>query len=103
MSQALDRELPGVPDPRRSFYELEAERKALLDEVEATGGEFTPDQEARVAALDAAILEKVDAYGWVVSRLEKEAELFAERARALALRARARRWRRASGIAWRST
>jgi hypothetical protein len=74
----------------RSLHELEADRKALLDEVEAAGGEFGPEQEARLEALDAAILGKVDAYGWVVSRLEKEAELFTERARALAVRARSR-------------
>jgi hypothetical protein len=90
MTQALDHEPQGASGSHPSLYELEAGRKALLDEIEAAGGEFTPDQESRLAALDAAILEKVDAYGWVVSRLEKEAELFAERARVLALRSRAR-------------
>ncbi|GEM_PF-2985976 len=81
---------PASGDERRSLYDLEAERKALLDEIEASGGELTPAQQARLATLDDAVLEKIDAYGWVVSRLEKEAELFAERARALTLKVRSR-------------
>lgn len=74
----------------RSLFELDDERRALIAEIEIAGGELSPDLEARWQAIDAAILSKVDACGWTIDRLEREAQAFRGRAAALAQMAQVR-------------
>jgi hypothetical protein len=75
---------------KRNLFELESARRAVIAAIEAAGGEITPEQEAALAELDDQLVQAVDRYGWVLTRLDAEAQAYRERSRALAQRARVR-------------
>lgn len=55
-----------------TLIELTAEFRALDDALTETGGEWTPEIEARFAALDASEAAKADGYGWILKALDAE-------------------------------
>ncbi len=72
--------MSAVQSEHRSLFDLSEEYRGILADIETAEGEVTPEIEARLAALDEALLQNVDRYGWVIDRLTREAESSRDRA-----------------------
>jgi len=75
------------------LYEIGHEIRELIAETEESGGELSPEQAAKLTALEMAFEKKAEAVAAVVCELEAQEEAIAREAKRLADRARARRTR----------
>jgi hypothetical protein len=71
--EELQRAFMAATKPR-SLHELVDELLAIMTDVDAAEGEVSADQDARLAALDLSLEQKVEGYAAVCERMDAEAE-----------------------------
>lgn len=64
-----------VKNPNPNLFQLTAEAQSLVLALIQSGGEITPEIEARLAANEAAIARKVDGYVYVEFQMEMQVEV----------------------------
>lgn len=72
--------LKGVPVEKEStqitLVDIDREYRAIVAQIEAAGGELTPESEAELERIMALLCQKADGYGIVMHRLESEANFW---------------------------
>lgn len=62
-------------NPNKSLFQLTVEAQSLVAAIVGSGGELTPEIEARLAGNEVALSKKVDGYVYIEGQIEVQCEL----------------------------